>query len=221
MSTGWFRMTIENVRNARIEFRARDDLIGTGILLRYPSWGRDEIPGATKNVSKPCACKASANNSINLLIPDVRSRGYGLTWTIRIGVDATAIHQRPPWALHLAKSATRRSATISHDRFVSAKARARAPMAIRAAGLASSRRIAAAIAPGLSGGTVSPTDASLTDGSRPPRSVATTGTPHARYSRSFSGEATARIPPLFEAIPISAAAIHCGTSSRRTEPTKP
>src|SRR3989449_10355085 len=190
MSTGWFRMTIENVRNARIEFRARDDLIGTGILLRYPSWGRDEIPGATKNVSKPCACNASPNNSINLLIPDVRSRGYGLTWTIRIGVDATAIHQRPPLALYLAKSATRRSATISHDRFVSAKARARAPMAIRAAGLARSRRIAAAIGSGLAGGAVLRAGASDTDGSRPPRAGAATGAPHARYTRKFSGGTT-------------------------------
>src|SRR2546426_9913790 len=166
MSTGWFRMTIENVRNARIAFRARDDLIGTGIPLRYPSWGRDEIPGATKNVSKPCACNASPNSSINLLIPDVRSRGYGLTWTIRIGVDATAIHQRPPLALHLAKSATRRSATISHDRFVSAKARARAPMAIRAAGLARSRRIGAGQDPGLSRGAGSPGRAARRRGAR-------------------------------------------------------
>src|SRR3989454_12605902 len=172
MSTRWFRMTIENVRNARIEFRARDDLIGTGILLRYPSWGRDEIPGATKNVSKPCACNASPNSSINLLIPDVRSRGYGLTWTIRIGVDATAIHQRPPLALYLAKSATRRSATISHDRFVSAKARARAPMAIRAAGLARCRRIGAAIFSGVWGGGGFPSAAPLTDRARPPRSGA-------------------------------------------------
>src|SRR2546426_6086504 len=195
MSTGWFRMTIENVRNARIAFRARDDLIGTGIPLRYPSWGRDEIPGATKNVSKPCACKASHKNSNNLIIPYVRSRGYGLTWTIRIGVDATAIHQRPPLALHLAKSATRRSATISHDRFVSAKARARAPMAIRAAGLARSRRIAAALSPGVSGGTGFPTAWALKKGSRPPPVGRASWGPPARKSPKFRWGAEGPVPP--------------------------